>query len=176
MPKCKLVIKFKFLLIIIFMLFNNNCFAIVGTPTNAMASPSFPSSSGGYEETTSHILNEGSGYYAFDGTATSYQASFYTCSTVKCFFCPSGYSPYIQLEPVMTWGPDPASCFTLVVSTNPAPAYAWDPAGAYQGTYLVYVNRTYGSDSGGVAFTWTLYCYPPGVPAPAYMPSSPTGC
>lgn len=96
-----------------------------------------------------------SGYYNFDSTSKTWVGVFNTHR-----LCPSQYSPYLTFIPNITWNPDPAAAFLITFRTITK----------NQANYTVSFNKQYGQDSGGIAFTWVLYCYPPNMNPPAYLP------
>lgn len=96
-----------------------------------------------------------SGYYDFDGTFNDYLGYFRTNRV-----CPPSYSPYFTLTPNITWNPDNPAAFLLTPRS-------YTKHGSH---YVVSFHKQYGQDSGGLAFTWVLYCYPPSIPVPGYLP------
>jgi hypothetical protein len=101
------------------------------------------------------VLMMDSGAYNFDGTDSTWNSTFTTKR-----LCPSTYSPYFVFIPNITWDPDGGNAMQVVfnsLTTNSA-------------NYTVNFEKQYGQDSGGIAFTWVMYCYPSSMSVPGYLP------
>lgn len=170
-------IKIQLLTVILIGL-NANCFALRDGNFLATSSGSYISAA------TSVPFLAGSGNYDFDGTSSgnpagSWQITFHTYNGNSYYYsCPPNYTPYVMITPVKTWGADGGRCMTLTVANNGISSVAcpFPSICLYGHYYSVTVNKTYGGDSGGIAFSWALYCYPPGAQVPTNMSNSNNGC
>jgi hypothetical protein len=95
------------------------------------------------------------GYYNFDGSSSNWIG---TLNTNR--LCPTNYSPYFIFIPDATYNPDGGRAFLISYSSLTTNA----------SNYSVHFNKQYGQDSGGIAFTWVMFCYPPSMSTPSYLP------